>query len=58
MIEQMKHIPSWLILLILFVCLMIGYYIRPDNVTEDALKSVIGALLLSMRSTQPPNPQV
>lgn len=59
MIASLKQIPPWLVLFVLFVLLMIGYYIRPDNVTEDAVKAVLGALLLSIQPRpiqQPPEP--
>ena len=54
--HALKEAPSWMILFALFIVLLTGYYIRPDNVTEDSLKAVVGALLLSLRSTQPAPP--
>lgn len=58
MIENLKLIPPWFVLFVLMVLLMIGYYIRPDNLTEDSAKAVLGALLLSIQPRQqapPPN---
>lgn len=58
-IHFLKEIPAWAVLSMLFGCLLIGYYIRPDNVTEDSLKAVLGALLLTLRPnerSQPPPP--
>ncbi len=54
--NRLKQVPPWFVLFILFILLMVGYYVRPDNVTEDSLKAVLGALLLSIqpRSQQPP----
>lgn len=56
-LSHIKDLPAWLVLLILFVILMIGYYIRPDAVTEDMAKGVLGAILLSLRAA-PPQPSV
>lgn len=47
--NQIKQMPAWIILAVLFVLLMIGYYIRPDNLTEDSAKGVLGALLMSIQ---------
>lgn len=54
--NQLRATPPWLVLFILFVLLMLGYYIRPDNLTEDCAKGVIGALLLSIQPRQHPPP--
>lgn len=56
MIDTLKNLPSWFVLCVLFVALLVAYYVRPDNVTEDLLKGVSGALLLSLRSVQLPPP--
>lgn len=59
MMEHLKQLPVWCALSGLFVILLAGYYIRPDNVTEDALKSVLGALLLSLQvKPRPQDPPV
>lgn len=55
-VEVLRIMPTWVILSFLFVVLLICYYIRPDNVTEDTLKGVIGALLLSIQPRQQPPP--
>lgn len=52
MIEHLKQMPAWVILSTLFVLLMIGYYVRPDNLTEDAAKGVLAALLLSIQTNK------
>lgn len=60
--NALKQTPAWIILAVLFVLLMIGYYVRPDNLTEDSAKAVLGALLMSIQTTpkkqdeQPPTP--
>lgn len=57
--NNLKDIPAWVVLSALFILLMIGYYIRPDNVTEDSAKGILAALLLSLRpnqNTPTPNP--
>lgn len=59
MIQHLKDVPTWTVLLFLFILVMVGYYIRPDNLTEDAAKGILGALLLSLQTkprneTQPP----
>lgn len=51
-----KEIPSWVVLFVLLSLLMLGYYVRPDNVTEDSFKAVLGALLLSLQ-TKPKPPE-
>lgn len=63
--DTLKNVPSWFVLTILFLCVLVAYYIRPDPVSQDILKGIIGALLLSLqpKSTQqstpslPPQPQ-
>ena len=37
----------------LLLVLLALYQIRPDATSEDAVKAVLGALLLSLRSTSP-----
>ena len=44
-------IPPHLLLLAIFIALLVAYYIRPDPVTQDLLKGVFGALLLSLNLT-------
>lgn len=56
-----KSVPTHVWLFLCCVLLMAAYYIRPDNVTEDLVKSFCGALLLSLRTGNdqrppPPNP--
>ena len=50
----LREMPSWVILSTLFAFLQIMYHLRPDSLTEDAVKGVLGALLLSMRPHQQP----
>lgn len=52
-ISTLREMPTWFVLLIVLGVLLTGYYIRPDNVTEDAIKSVAGALLLSLQHNKP-----
>lgn len=49
MIEKLKDIPAWAILTVLFLFLMVCYYVRPDALTEDSAKGVLGALLMSIQ---------
>jgi hypothetical protein len=55
-LQWFKDVPAHLILCVMFLALLLAYYIRPDPVTQDALKAVLGALLLSLQS-QKPQPQ-
>lgn len=54
-----RDIPTHVWLVMACILLMVAYYIRPDNVTEDLVKSFCGALLLSLRGgndQRPPPP--
>ncbi len=55
MIEMLKHIPAWFVLLVLLVLLLVLWAVRPDSVVESLVTGVSSALLLSLRSTQPPS---
>lgn len=57
--DKLKATPPWFVLVVLFILLMSGYYIRPDNVTEAAINQVLGAILLSLQlqpKATPPAP--
>ena len=62
LIVHLKDVPTHVWLMLLFLVLLGGYYIRPDEVTHDLLKADFGALLLSLTNgsihppTPPPNP--
>lgn len=56
MIEALKHIPAWFILLILLVILLVLWEFRPDSTVEQLVTGVSGALLLSLRPSQPQPP--
>lgn len=49
-----KELPAWSVLFVLLLVLLGLYQVRPDATSEDAVKAVLGALLLSLRSAQPP----
>lgn len=49
----LKEVPTWAVLFVLLILLLTGYYIRPDNVTEDAIKAIIGALLGALMPRPP-----
>ena len=52
LITHLKDVPTHVWLMLLFLVLLCGYYIRPDEVTHDLLKADFGALLLSLTSGQ------
>jgi hypothetical protein len=49
-IASMRDIPTHVWMILVCLALLIAYYIRPDPVTQDLLKSFSGALLLSLRA--------
>lgn len=50
MLEFLKGIPTHMWIMICTLILLVCYYIRPDPVTCDLLKSFAGALLLALRT--------
>ena len=56
MLSVLKLMPSWFVLFVLLLVLMVLYQVRPDATTEDMVKGVLGALLLSLRQAPPQPP--
>lgn len=53
--NMLKELPAWIVLVTIFLALLIAYYVRPDAVTVDMIKTVLGAILLALQLPKPKN---